>query len=284
MRVANVAGRLAVVSGTKAIDIEKASDGRFGPDPQSVYVAWDAFLDWVRRTDLPDGEEFSPAELGPPVPAPRQVFAIGLNYRDHASEARMEVPADLTVFTKFPASITGPYGQIALPDGGDTDWEIELVAVIGRRAERVAVADAWSLVAGFTIGQDLSERISQLRGQFPQFSLAKSYAGFAPIGPWLVTLDEFEDPADVELGCLLNGERVQHASTRDLLRSVPELVSRLSHVLPLLPGDLIFTGTPSGVGLGMNPQRYLAAGDELVSYVTGIGEMRHHFVAGPAQQ
>ena len=281
MRIANVAGRLALINGTRAVDVQKLSDGRFGPRPQAVYADWDAFCDWARTVQLPEGDEFQPGELGPPAPEPRQVFAIGLNYRDHAAESGYDVPADLTVFTKFPTSFTGPYGEIALPAGGKTDWEVELVAVLGRRAERVSTADAWDYIAGLTIGQDLSERDLQTRGQAPQFSLAKSFTGFSPSGPWLVTIDEFEDPADLEIGCLLNGEPVQDARTRDMIYSLPELVSRLSHVLPLLPGDVIFTGTPAGVGFSRDPQRFLAPGDELVSYVKGIGEMRHRFVPGP---
>jgi 2-keto-4-pentenoate hydratase/2-oxohepta-3-ene-1,7-dioic acid hydratase in catechol pathway len=284
LRVANVAGRLALVNGAGAVDVEKASEGRFGPDPQGVYADWDGFCEWARGARLPDGDNFDPAELGPPAPAPRQVFAIGLNYRDHAAESGFEVPTDLTVFTKFPASFTGAYGEIALPAGGQTDWEVELVAVLGRRAERVSRADAWHYVAGLTVGQDLSERIRQTSGAAPQFSLAKSFEGFSPTGPWLVTLDEFEDPADLELGCVLNGEHVQRARTRDLVFDLPELISRLSHVLPLLPGDVIFTGTPAGVGFGRDPQCFLAPGDELVSYVTGIGEMKHRFVAGPGAE
>ncbi|MEV0714571.1 fumarylacetoacetate hydrolase family protein [Asanoa sp. NPDC050611] len=270
------------MNGATAVDVEKASEGRFGPDPQTVYADWDAFCAWARQAGEPDGHAVDPARLGPPAPEPRQVFAIGLNYREHAAESGHEVPTEPTVFTKFPASFTGPYGQIELPGDGRTDWEVELVAVIGRRAERVPRADAWHHVAGLTIGQDLSERVRQSRGPAPQFSLAKSFTGFSPTGPWLVTPDEFADPDDIELGCVLNGEHVQRARTRDLVFDVPEIISRLSHVLPLLPGDVIFTGTPAGVGFGRNPQRFLAPGDELVSYVTGIGEMKHSFMAAPA--
>lgn len=280
MRVANVAGRLALVRGAGAVDVEKASAGRFGPDPQSVYADWDAFREWADSAELPEGDPFDLSDLGPPAPTPRQVFAIGLNYRDHAAESGFQVPADLTVFTKFPASFTGPYGEIALPPGGSTDWEVELVVVLGRRAERVAPEDAWRHVAGLTVGQDLSERKMQTRGETPQFSLAKSYTGFSPSGPWLVSLDEFAEPGDLELGCAVNGEEVQRARTRDQIYDVPTLISRLSTVLPLLPGDVIFTGTPAGVGFSRNPARALQPGDELVSFVEGIGEMRHRFVAG----
>ncbi len=226
-------------------------------------------------------ERYSPAQLRSPAPAPAQVLGIGLNYRGHAAESGFTVPAQPSVFTKFPSCITGPYGDITLPADGHTDWEVELVAVIGARAWRAAAADAWDHVAGLAVGQDLSERVSQLAGSPPQFSLGKSFPGFGPIGPWLVTVDDFSDPDDLELGCSINGETMQHARTRDLVFSVPQLIRALSAVLPLLPGDVIFTGTPAGVGLGRDPQRWLAPGDELVSYVEGIGELRHRFVAAP---
>ncbi|MFB7031678.1 MULTISPECIES: fumarylacetoacetate hydrolase family protein [unclassified Streptomyces] len=279
MRIANLSGRLALVADGKAVDVEKASDGTFSADPQAVYERWEEFRAWVADADLPEGVAFGPAELGSPVPAPRQTLAIGLNYRDHASESGFVAPEGLPpVFTKFVTSISGPVTEVKLPANGNTDWEVELVAVIGRRAENVTEADAWSHVAGLAAGQDISERVSQLAGPVPQFSLGKSFPGFTPIGPWLVTPDEFENPDDLELRCAINGEEVQKGRTRDLIFSVPALIAELSAVLPLLPGDVIFTGTPAGVGLGRNPQRFLAAGDELVSTVEGIGELRQTFV------
>ncbi|MFC6937186.1 fumarylacetoacetate hydrolase family protein [Actinomadura yumaensis] len=183
------------------------------------------------------------------------------------------------MFTKYVSSISGPVTTVRLPEGGHTDWEVELVAVIGTGGYRVAEADAWSHVAGLAVGQDLSERITQLDGPAPQFSLGKSFPGFAPVGPWLVTPDELADPDDLELGCAINGEEVQKGRTRDLIFPVPALIAKLSAVLPLLPGDVIFTGTPAGVGQGRDPQRFLAPGDVLVSHVEGIGELRQTFTA-----
>ncbi|GAA2636369.1 fumarylacetoacetate hydrolase family protein [Actinomadura fulvescens] len=279
MRIANLAGRAVLVDGGLAVDVETASGGRFGSDPQAVYREWEAFREWATAADLPAGTAFEVAALGAPVPAPRQVFAIGLNYRDHAAESGFEVPEGLPpVFTKFVTSITGPVTEVTLPPGGHTDWEVELVAVIGKAARNVAEEDAWGHVAGLTVGQDISERVSQLAGPVPQFSLGKSFPGFAPTGPWVVTPDEFADPADLELKSAINGEEVQKGRTRDLIFSVPALVARLSAVLPLLPGDLVFTGTPAGVGLGRTPQRWLTAGDELVSQIEGIGELRQRFI------
>ncbi|MFF5931195.1 fumarylacetoacetate hydrolase family protein [Streptomyces hydrogenans] len=280
MRIANISGRLALVVDGRAVDVEKASGGRFSADPQAVYERWEEFRSWAAAAELPAGTALDPAELGSPAPAPRQTLAIGLNYRDHAAESGFAVPEGLPpVFTKFVTSITGPVTEVKLPTGGDTDWEVELVAVIGRRAEGVHEADAWSHVAGLAVGQDISERVGQLTGPAPQFSLGKSHPGFAPIGPWLVTPDEFDDPDDLELRCAVNGEEVQKGRTRDLIFSVPALIARLSAVLPFLPGDVVFTGTPAGVGIGRDPRRFLAAGDVLVSSVEGIGELRQTFVA-----
>lgn len=275
MKLANLDGRLTVLVEDGAADVEQASGGRFGSDPQAVYDRWEEFRQWVSTANLTPSP-FDPALLGPPVPSPRQVFAIALNYREHAEESGLAIPERPAVFTKFVTSLTGPAGSIALP-AGDVDWEIELVAVIGRQAHQVDEADAWSHVAGLTIGQDISERRSQLAGPVPQFSMGKSFTGFSPTGPWLSTVDELADPDNLELGCAVNGEEMQKSRTSDLIFSVPALVSQLSTVVTLLPGDLIFTGTPAGVGLGRSPQRYLAHGDELVSYIEGLGRMTHTF-------
>jgi len=282
MRIANLSGRLVLITADgEAVDVYQASDGRFGPDPQAVYGGWDAFSAWERTADLSTARPYAVEDLGPPAPRPRQVFAIGLNYRDHAAESGFQVPMAPTVmFTKWVSCLTGPVTEVALPAGGHTDWEVELVAVIGRLARNVSEADAWDHVAGLTVGQDLSERIGQLAGPSPQFSLAKSLPGFGPTGPCLVTPDELADRDDVELACSINGEQMQKGRTRDLVFSVPAMVSALSRQLDLLPGDLLFTGTPSGVGMGRDPQRWLAPGDELVSTISGIGELRQRFVAG----
>ena len=282
MRIGNLDGRLVILTASGAVDVEQASDGRFGSRPQDVYERWAEFTAWAAAAgdlDPGRGEPFDVGLLDAPSPAPRQAFGIGLNYRDHVAEAGFEVPSQPSVFTKFPSCITGPRGEIELPPGGHTDWEVELVVVIGTRAYQVAEADSWSHVAGLTVGQDVSERITQLAGTPPQFSMGKSFPKFGPTGPWLVTLDEFANPDDIELGCSINGEQMQKSRTSYLIISVPKLIASLSSVLPLLPGDVIFTGTPAGVGMGRDPQRWLAPGDELVTWIEGIGEMRHRFVA-----
>jgi 2-keto-4-pentenoate hydratase/2-oxohepta-3-ene-1,7-dioic acid hydratase in catechol pathway len=281
MRIANLNDRLVLVTtGPAVVDVERASGGRFGPDPQAIYDEWDAFTSWARSADLSRATRFAVAELGAPVPRPRQLLAIGLNYGEHARESGFRVPdAPTVLFTKWVSCLTGPVGEVVLPAGGHTDWEVELVVVIGRTARNVSEADGWDHVAGLTVGQDLSERIGQMSGPSPQFSLAKSLPGFGPTGPWLVTPDEFDDRDDLELGCSINGEQMQKGRTRDLIFSVPAMIAALSRQIPLLPGDLLFTGTPAGVGMGRDPQRWLTPGDELVSHVTGIGELRQRFVA-----
>jgi 2-keto-4-pentenoate hydratase/2-oxohepta-3-ene-1,7-dioic acid hydratase in catechol pathway len=191
----------------------------------------------------------------------------------------VETPADLPVtFTKFPASVVGPYADLPLPT--DTvDWEVELVVVVGATVHGVEPERAWDAVAGLTAGQDFSERTLQLGGVAKQFSLGKSYPGFGPTGPVLVTPDEFADRDDLRLWCTVNGESVQDARTTQMIFNVPQLVSRLSRICTLLPGDLIFTGTPGGLGMLMQPPRYLAVGDVVHSGIDGIGDLRNHCVA-----
>lgn len=280
MRIFNHAERLVLGrGGSEGVDVATASGGRFSADVQSVYERWDDFASWASGFRGAADVTIEPSQLGPPVPQPRQIFGIGLNYRDHAEEAGLALPDRPLVFTKFPASVTGPNGSVVRVPGS-VDFEAELVAVIGRRAQHVRAPDAWGYVAGLTVGQDLSERDLQWAGSAPQqFSLSKSFTGFAPIGPALVTPEELADPEDVRLGCLINGEGMQDGRTGDMIFSIPELVAYLSGILPLLPGDLIFTGTPAGIGFTRSPKRLLQVGDELVTWVDGIGEMRHRFVA-----
>jgi 2,4-didehydro-3-deoxy-L-rhamnonate hydrolase len=281
MRFGNLSGRLTLFIDGGAVDVAHASGDRFSSDLQAIYEVWDDFVSWAAAPGQVDPGPFDPTDLGAPTPAPAQVFAIGLNNRDHAAESKLDVSDTFPpVFTKFRGALSGPVTTVALPPGGHVDWEIELVAVIGRRAETVSAAEAWSHVAGLTAGQDLSERITQLAGTAPQFSLGKSFPGFAPIGPWVVTVDEFDDPDDIELKCSIGEETLQHGRTSDYLFGVPALIEGLSRVTALLPGDIVFCGTPPGVGLGRDPQRFLQPGEELISQVSGIGELRQRFVAG----
>ena len=287
MKLANLAGRAVLVhpstgSGTgEAIDIAGASDGRFGPDPQALFDDWDAFVEWVSTvTDAAAAASVAIdfEQLGAPVPRPRQVFAIGLNYAEHAAESGYPPDALPVTFTKFPSSIVGQDAVVELPEG-NVDWEVELVVVIGRAAHRLEREQAWDHVAGLTIGQDLSERITQLQGAAPQFSLGKSFPGFGPTGPWLVTPDEFADRDDLAISCRVSDETMQSSRTSMMLYDVPELLVRLSAVCPLLPGDIIFSGTPAGIGNRRTPPRFLTPDDVLVSEIEVIGTLTTRFTA-----
>lgn len=281
MRVGNLSGRLVLITPDEsaALDVAAASDGRFGPAPQSAYEDWDAFEAWARSADLSDAAPFQLADLGAPAPAPRQIFAIGLNYVDHAAEAGLVAPEEPTVFTKFVSCLTGPQTEVVLPRGdAKPDFEVEVVAVLGKGGRNISEADAWSHVAGVSLGQDISERAMQLAGPAPQWSLAKSLTGFGPMGPWLVTDDELANRDDLTIECAINGERVQIGQTRDMIFSIPVLIAKISASLELYAGDVIFTGTPPGVGVARSPQLFLNPGDELVSRLEGVGELRQRFV------
>jgi len=277
MRIANVDGRLKLLVHDGAIDVATASGGRFDPDPARCFERFGELRNWAAAVDAPL-EPFDEAASGPPSPAPRQVFGIGLNYVDHAAESGIDLPNAPLVFTKYVSSFAGSAAHVALPKGS-VDWEVEIVVVIGEVAGIVAPAHAWDVVAGLTVGQDLSERELQRSGPAPQFGLAKSYPGFSPMGPCLVTPDEFDDPDELELGCELNGEQVQRGRSTDMVFAVPELVAYLSGIVTLLPGDVIFTGTPAGVGAGRKPPRFLQPGDVLRSWVEGIGTITQSFAA-----
>lgn len=280
MRLVNLDGRLCLSTPGGLVDVATASRGRFSGDAQEVYDRWVEFLAWYEeRGSGPaptDAGDVDPARIGAPSPRPRQVFAVGLNYADHAAEAGIARPEAPVIFTKFASAISGPVTAVSLPPGS-VDWEVELVVVIGRGGRDIPAARAWDAVAGLSVGQDLSERLGQMSGPVPQFSLAKSHRGFAPMGPALVTIDELDDPDDLELGATINGEVVQHSRTSQMIFPVPELVEYLSRTVELFPGDVLFTGTPPGVGVGRTPPRFLGPGDVLRSHVDGIGELVQTF-------
>lgn len=280
MRLGNLGGRAVLVctDGTHAVDIAHASGGRFGPGLREVYAVWADVRTWAEAVDPCAGEPCTLDDLGPPSPDPGQVFAIGLNYRAHAAEVGADLPDEPVVFTKFASSLAGPVGRVL--QCPTMDWEVELVVVVGRGGRNIAHDDAWSHVAGLTAGQDISHRRMQGSGPAPQqWSLAKSLAGFSPTGPWLVTADELADPDDLGVETRINGTVVQSSRTSDLIFTVPRLVEYLSQFVELRPGDLIFTGTPSGVAVGRPDRPWLTAGDVLETRVEGIGELRQVIVA-----
>jgi len=219
--------------------------------------------------------------LGPCVGGVGNVVAIGLNYADHAAEAGLKAPGQPIVFNKHNGAISGPNDDIWLPPGAQKlDWEVELGIVIGERAFHVSEADALQYVAGFCLVNDVSERACQmeLEGQWVK---GKSYPTHCPIGPWLVTPDELGDPQDVDLWLAVNGERRQAGNTRTMIFGVAHIVSYLSRFMALQPGDVIPTGTPPGVGMGMKPPTYLKAGDVVTLGGRGLGEQRQVVVDAP---
>jgi 2-keto-4-pentenoate hydratase/2-oxohepta-3-ene-1,7-dioic acid hydratase in catechol pathway len=280
MRFVNQGGRLLLKSGDRGVDVNVASGGDLPADPAAALRSWDAVIEWAHGFEGEFEVEIRDAELGPPSPSPNQIFGVGVNFADHLAESGMEQDESPLIFTKLLPSLAGPFDDIVLSATGTVDWEVEVVAVIGREAVNVESESAWGYVAGLTAGQDISDREIQMRPRsHPQFSLGKSLPSFGPIGPCLVTPEAFEDREDIELACSVNGEEMQRGRTSSLIQSIPQLVSYLSSVTPLLPGDLIFTGTPGGVGGAMSPPRFLADGDLLESYVEGVGRMSQKVVA-----
>jgi 2,4-didehydro-3-deoxy-L-rhamnonate hydrolase len=237
-------------------------------------------LDRLARIDpaslplLPPG-----TRLGPCVGGTRNFVAIGLNYADHAAETGAAIPSEPIVFNKAPSCIVGPNDTVILPKASaKTDWEVELAVVIGARASYVHANEALRYVAGVCICNDLSEREFQMeRGG--TWTKGKGCPTFGPLGPWLVTLDEIPDLKDLSMSLDLNGQRMQTGSTATMIFDVAQLVAYVSHFMMLEPGDVITTGTPPGVGLGMKPPRYLRSDDEMVLRIDGLGEQRQRVVA-----
>ena len=231
---------------------------------------------WAGR-GAPDGQA-SPDELGPPVPAPKQVFGYGLNYMDHIEEIDRVDPLGRkvseapVVFTKFPTCLVGPAAPVQLV-GDHCDYECELVVVIGAETADIDEAQAWDRVAGLMIGQDISDRALQTAASPPQFSLGKSRTSFGPTGPALVSPDLVDNPDDLAISCRVNGELRQNSRTSLLMRPIAEMVAYLSSILTLHPGDLIFTGTPGGVGHAQG--LYLKPGDMIRSEIEGLGTMEN---------
>jgi 2-keto-4-pentenoate hydratase/2-oxohepta-3-ene-1,7-dioic acid hydratase in catechol pathway len=217
--------------------------------------------------------------LGPCVAQVSKLVCVGLNYVDHAKEGGMQIPTEPVLFLKAISSITGPNDDVMLPkDAQKGDWEVELGIVIGTKAQYVTEADALKHVAGYCVVNDVSERNYQLeRGG--NWSKGKSADTFCPLGPWLVTADEVPDPQALDLFCEVSGQRMQNGSTRNMIFPCTKIISYISQFMTLMPGDVIPTGTPAGVGLGMKPQRFLKPGDVMRLGVAGLGEQRQKVVA-----
>jgi len=221
------------------------------------------------------------ARIGAPISRTGKIVCVGLNYRDHAAESGMDPPSEPVLFLKGGHTLQGPDDEVHIPRGSvKTDWEVELGVVIGRRAEYVSAADALDFVAGYAVCNDLSERAFQLeRGG--QWDKGKNCATFLPFGPWLVTPDEITDPQALALWLEVNGRRHQNSSTANMVFGVRHLVHYISQFMPLEAGDIISTGTPAGVGLGLKPPVYLKAGDSIRVGIEGLGEQRQRVIDSP---
>ncbi len=231
-------------------------------------------LDAIRALDVATLPVVQPTRIGVPIAGIRQIVAIGLNYRHHAIEAGMQIPEAPIVFFKAITSLTGPDDGIVIPkDSSATDWEIELAIVMGRTTRRVSIDDALSHVAGYAVANDVSERDWQLKRSGGQWSKGKGFDTFCPLGPWLVTRDEVE-PGRLDVKLSVNGAVRQQSSTSDMIFGPAELIARCSEFMTLMPGDVILTGTPQGVAMGMKPPQYLRAGDVVELEIAGLGRQR----------
>mgnify|MGYP001823497083 CR=1 FL=1 len=270
-RLANVADRAVLIDGAHYHDLEQASAGALGPDPMAALAHPEQLSEaQAGLADRKPTGAVADVVLGPPVPRPRNSFGIGLNYHAHAAEGGMEVPENPLVFTKFPSCIVGPDADVELRSNG-CDYEGELVVVIGEGGKDIAVEDAWSHVVGLTVGQDISDRPAQFSAKPPHFDLGKSFDTFGPLGPVLVSVDELDDRNALPIVTEINGEVRQDDTTANLIFDVPTLVSYLSHITTLTTGDVIWTGTPEGIGAAQG--KYLADGDVITTRIDGIGTM-----------
>jgi 2,4-didehydro-3-deoxy-L-rhamnonate hydrolase len=277
MRIAAINHRAHLVLDHGAVDLEQASAGRFRSDLMEAIARAEEIAAFAAQSELV-GAPFDVSELTCPVPRPSQVVAIGVNYADHAAEMGIDLAPEPVVFTKFPTCIVGPNEVVTLPNN-TVDWEVEMVLVMGRDAFQLTEEEAWDAVAFVTVGQDLSDRDLQFAAG-RQFALGKSRPGFGPIGPWLVTPDSLPNRDDLQLTCSVDGEVVQDGRTSSMIRPVARLLAEVTQYLELRQGDVIFTGTPSGAGMGRTPQRYLEPHETLVSTIEGIGTITTTFVDG----
>jgi 2-keto-4-pentenoate hydratase/2-oxohepta-3-ene-1,7-dioic acid hydratase in catechol pathway len=241
---------------------------------------WQAVKEQLDETGANLLSPLSGVTLDAPLPRPGKILCIGLNYRDHAAESKMDPPKFPTVFCKYPHTLIGNGQPILLPRATkQPDYEAEFAAVIGKGGRNVAEADWEEHIFGYTIMNDVSARDVQLATS--QWTLGKNFPTFAPMGPWIISKDEVKDPHQLDISLSINGEKLQNSNTRELIFKLPQLISYISTMMPLMPGDIISTGTPAGVGMGRSPQRWLRPGDDVVVEIAGIGTLRNPVEAEP---
>lgn len=270
-RLANVEGRAALVARGHYFDLATVSGGALSNDPMDALAHLAELTDVSATLDERDATgTVAGVTLGPPVPRPQKSFGIGLNYLDHAAEGSMEVPANPLVFTKFPSCLVGPNADVELRTDF-CDYEGELVVVIGQGGKDIDPAIAWDHVAGVMVGQDISDRMVQFAAKPPHFDLGKSFDTFGPTGPVLVSTDLIGDPAGLRIVTTVNGEERQNGTVGTMVFDVPTLIGYLSQITTLVTGDLIFTGTPAGVGATQG--KFLADGDVITTTIEGVGTL-----------
>lgn len=268
------APQLGVVRDNELVSLSRQAPG-MASDMIGLIARWRDVEADVRRLARSGPRDFllNEVRLMAPVPRPGKIFAIGLNYADHIAESKMPTPEHQIWFTKAVTAVNGPYDPIEITTPSFVDYEVEMVVVIGRGGRHIAAGNAKDAVFGFCVGDDVSERFWQHRT--PQWSLGKSFDTHAPFGPWITTLDEVGDPHALDLACFVNGEQRQKSNTRHLVFNVWQQIEHLSQAMTLEPGDVIFTGTPGGVGAAMNPRRFLIAGDRVRCEIEKLGAIEN---------
>lgn len=267
--------------GIELADGSRISTAAFGEDYNEQFFATDGLNrleKWLEKNQKICATVDLNTRLGPPIARPSKIVCVGLNYAKHAAESGMAVPDEPVLFFKASTSISGPYDPVMLPKGSEkSDWEVELAVVIGKKTSYVSKEEAMEYVAGYMVHNDVSERAFQLE-MSGQWVKGKSCDTFAPIGPVMVTKSDIPDPHKLNLWLKLNGELLQNSNTDDFVFDIPTVVSYISQFMTLLPGDIISTGTPSGVGLGFNPPKYLKAGDVMELGIEGLGVSRQEVI------
>ncbi|MCP9747826.1 fumarylacetoacetate hydrolase family protein [Lacihabitans sp. CS3-21] len=266
--------------GVLSSDGKKLNVSAFGEDYNEKFFATNGLerlSEWLKTNECPEVSETE--RLGSCVARPSKIICIGLNYAKHAAESGMDVPKEPVVFFKSTTALCGPNDNVIIPRNSvKTDWEVELAVIIGKKASYITEETAMDYVAGYALHNDYSEREFQLeRGG--QWVKGKSNDTFAPLGPFMATKDEVADPHNLNLWLELNGKKIQDSNTNDLIFNIPQIVSYLSNFMTLLPGDVISTGTPAGVGLGFKPPMYLKAGDVVELGIEGLGEQKQTALA-----
>ena len=260
--------------GVQLPDGQKIDVSAFCSDYDETFFGTDginSLQEWLTKHQDECPKISDAARLGSPLARPSKIVCVGLNYAKHAQESGMEVPSEPVLFFKASSAVIGPFDHVVLPKNSKkSDWEVELAVVIGAKASYVSESNAMDHVAGYVLHNDISEREFQLE-RLGQWVKGKSCDTFAPLGPFIATADEISDPHNLNLWLKLNGTTMQDSSTSDLIFGIPKLVSYISEFMTLLPGDIISTGTPFGVGLGLDPQMYLKAGDEMELGIDGLG-------------